>query len=170
MRNERWSIFRNKSGWTYICITQDVKRASGWKCRKGRNIVYRALMCFCRTRARARMRHSSHISQLRARASYIVPMNTIHHRLHCAMHTDTGTDYTKYMYVCAHVRIARAAERRLSSSIRSIRETHRAAHQIILRVSHFVPDFARARKVTKDLNNILSLSRDWLLLLLRREF
>lgn len=30
---------------------------------------------------------------------YIVPMNTIHHRLHCAMHTDAGADYTFRIHV-----------------------------------------------------------------------
>lgn len=56
--------------------------------------IYRALMFLQAGRGAT----SAHIATS-CYASYIVPMNTIHHRLHCAMHTDAGTDYAFRIYI-----------------------------------------------------------------------
>jgi hypothetical protein len=88
------------------------------------------------------------ISQLRTRASYIVPMNTIHHRLHCAMHTDARADYTFRIYVVHAV----TATPHVSVRCEARRGgTARGARWLKSFAFHFAG--LRARKVTRDLND-----------------
>lgn len=76
------------------------------------------------------------ISQLQCpRGRYIVPMNTIHHRLHCVMHTDARTDYT--FRIRAAPEQPRAATPRISRSIQA---------KGGLNLSHFIlQDYARVK-------------------------
>lgn len=73
-------------------------------------------------------------------------MNTIHHRLHCAMHTDARADYTFRIYVYMRLRLRHTY---LSDTKRD--EAARRARWLKSFAFHFAG--LRARKVTRDLND-----------------